>query len=159
MAERLHNKEITAIYTSSHHRATETAMEINRWHNLPLHKIPELEEQDLGILAGHKRNDLSAELEATYKRSRKNPDYRIPGGESFNDLVQRLRPIIEKIVKIEGNVLVVAHGRVTKAIIHILTGKTFPEVMAMTIPNGGLVEIDVLNGKGHIIHADETSSA
>ena len=151
LAERLKHEHIDAIYTSARHRAVETATEINRWHNLPLRQRTELDEQDMGILVGRKRDELSPEYDKIYTRSKADPAYRIPDGESFNDLVDRVRPVVDEVVRRQGTILIVGCGRALKAMIHVLTGKTFAELVSLWFPNSGMVEFEIADGKVKVL--------
>lgn len=151
LAERLRRERIDFIYASARHRAMETATEINRWHNLPLHEKEELDEQDMGVLVGHVRGELPPELREIYLRSKTDPVYRIPDGESFNDVTERVRPLLDEIVRQNGTVLVVGCGRMLKAMIHILTGRTFAELMTFWFPNCGIMELEIRDGKTRVL--------
>lgn len=143
LAGRLRAEKIRTIYCSTLLRAIETAEAINKWHKLPIHQRNELEEQDFGVLNGQPRNKLPPEMREMYMRSRVDPAYRIPGGESFKDVMDRLGPFLMELDRQEGTVLVVAHGRVLKAFLYALVRKPYGELMDRAIPNCALIELEM----------------
>ncbi len=54
-----------------------------------------------------------------------------PGGEAFTDVIERVRNVLETL---QGNVCIVAHAGPIRAAEMILTGATFDEVFARSVP-------------------------
>lgn len=60
-------------------------------------------------------------------------DFRPPGGESYADLAAR---VAAAVAALEGPTVLVAHGGVSRVLLHLLGGVDREEVAAMAIPQG-----------------------
>ena len=123
LLEQLKDQFLTAIYTSSLQRSILTAQPIANHFRLAIRKKSELDEIAFGMLEG--RNLFHFD-EVTKKEWEKFKDdrfnYRIPGGENYTDVANRVRPFIESIVeKHQGQeVLVIGHRVVNRLLIGML---------------------------------------
>ncbi|HVA50173.1 MAG TPA: histidine phosphatase family protein [Pirellulales bacterium] len=116
--------EIDAIYSSPLARARETAQPLADALRLPIEYDDRLKEIDIGVFQGTLAAELSDRFpeEAARWRSQ-DPDYRIPGGESRRDLMQRAEAAFEAIHAAgHAQVAVVAHGGVLAAALKALIG-------------------------------------
>ncbi len=118
--ERLKDRPISAIYTSTLRRSFCTARPLAEQLNLPIQKVPELDEIAFGILEGRSLWDgdglVRAEIDR-YKEDRLR--YRIPGAETYLDVSKRVRPFVEGLLqRHEGQeVLVVGHRGVNRMLL------------------------------------------
>jgi broad specificity phosphatase PhoE len=110
-------------------------------------KVPEFAEQHLGEWQGLAREEF-------YRTRRQGPfwfgpaDERPPGGESFNDLIARVRPSIERITKEYAgrNIVAVAHGGTIKAMLAIALELSPDRALAFSVDNCSITCADHLPG-------------
>lgn len=79
-----------------------------------------------------------AEIEAKYPdefalRDQEKYLYRYPGGESYQDLVQRLEPVIMELER-QGNVLVICHQAVMRCLLAYFLDKSADELPYLRCP-------------------------
>jgi len=120
MKERLADKDISACYTSDLIRCATGAEIIGSRLGLTPVLEPGLRELDIGIWEGKTWAELMEKYPLEWQaRIADIVNYRVPGGESLNDLHARIMPVINAIVERhrEGNVLVVAHGGANRVIL------------------------------------------
>jgi 2,3-bisphosphoglycerate-dependent phosphoglycerate mutase len=146
LAYRLQNKNILRIYTSPLKRAVQTASLAAGILGTAYQIADALREFDTGIcegkrdpedwqywkLAMHNWNELGQY------------DYRIEGGESFNDMHARFFPFVNRLVteweKGAGNLLLIGHGALYWCMLPKLLSNLNPERIAgMDFPNSGYV--------------------
>ncbi|HVW37200.1 MAG TPA: histidine phosphatase family protein [Pirellulales bacterium] len=122
LAAALARLPIEAIYASPLTRAMETARPLADALKLPIETDDRLKEINIGVFQGL----LAAEIgdvhpEATARWRSSDADFRIPGGESRRDLMQRAAAAFEAIrEKSHRQVAVVAHGGVLAAALKAL---------------------------------------
>ncbi|WP_353990231.1 histidine phosphatase family protein [Pediococcus argentinicus] len=129
----LSDKEFVHIYTSPLRRARVTGSTLQheldelQGHPIPLTIASRLREFNLGKMEGMKFVDAEAKYPAEIDGFREHPDKYDPtriNGESFQQLVQRMMPTINRIVDIHPNdsdkVIIVSHGAALNAIINSL---------------------------------------
>ncbi|MFX0092151.1 MAG: histidine phosphatase family protein [Candidatus Hodarchaeota archaeon] len=123
LAQRILAKNIhfDLCYSSDLSRAAETAKIVANILNLDVLYTPLLREFNLGVLEGHKWDELCADkrdfLDSVFKDHTK----QIPKGENINQMVTRLQTFLEQLRQLEpqpSSVLIVCHGG---SIFHILT--------------------------------------
>ena len=154
-AERLKNQKVDAIYSSSTKRTIQTAEIINKYHNLEIIVEKNLIDRNYGILIGTPNNaaDMTEEQIEIHKKMKEDEDYKIPNGESFRDVKERVIPIIENIVKKhkDKSVVISSHGNVIRAIVCSLLNIPLKESYKMkSAVNCSYTEIR-LNGKPELV--------
>ncbi|XP_056279198.1 6-phosphofructo-2-kinase/fructose-2,6-bisphosphatase 2-like isoform X2 [Pseudoliparis swirei] len=108
------------VWTSQLRRTIQTAEELG----VPYEQWKILNEIDAGVC-----EELSYEtIEETYPeefamRTQDKYHYRYPGGESYQDLVQRLEPVIMELER-QGNVLVICHQAVMRCLLAYFLDKS-----------------------------------
>jgi alpha-ribazole phosphatase/probable phosphoglycerate mutase len=121
MSDRLRLVDLEAIYSSDLRRSTNGARIIARYHDVPVHFLPELREMNFGDWEGLTLSDIQAHFPGELqKREADLVNYRIPGdGESIGNLSERVIPVYESILAgQEGkNIAIVAHGGVNRVIL------------------------------------------
>jgi broad specificity phosphatase PhoE len=118
LAERLKGTDLDAIFSSPLRRAVETAAIVNRFHDLPLGLVPEFSEIDLGEWEGLNYTKVREQFPDIHQRWINDPDFAIPGGESFNAVCTRTRTGLERILQGGGrHVLITGHASVNRAIL------------------------------------------
>ncbi len=122
LAARLKNTSLDGVFSSPLQRAVETATIINGFHNLPLTVVPEFNEINLGEWEGLNYSRAREQFPEIHRRWISDPDFPIPGGESFNAVCARTRPGLERILQ-DGrkHILIAGHASVNRAILaHLL---------------------------------------
>jgi alpha-ribazole phosphatase len=121
MSERLRLVDLEAIYSSDLRRSTTGARIIARYHDVPVHFLPELREMNFGDWEGLTLSELQGrfpgELE---KRKADLVNYRIPGeGESIGHMSERVIDCYERILAGQKgkDIVIVAHGGVNRVIL------------------------------------------
>jgi alpha-ribazole phosphatase len=118
LAARLKGASIDAIFSSPLQRAVETATIVNGSHNLPLTLVPEFSEIDLGEWEGLNYSNVREQFPEIHQRWISDPDFPIPGGESFSTVCNRTRTGLERILQdSRKHILITAHASVNRAIL------------------------------------------
>ena len=101
------------VWTSTLARTTETAGYLG----LPFREWRALDEIDAGVCDGMTYAEIAEGLSAEYAaRSADKFRYRYPRGESYQDVIQRLEPVIFEIERERSPVLVIGHQAVLRAL-------------------------------------------
>ena len=154
---RLAKLGVADIVSSDYARARMTAERVSRATGAPVAFWPELRERNFGVLRGRGYADLGFDPFA--------PDYAPPEGESwaqFYDRVERAWPrVLARARRLRGNLAVITHGLVVRAIAerHVGLGGLEPPTMW---PNTSLTvvasepppSIEVLNCIEHLDDVD-----
>lgn len=93
---------------------------------------PALREICLGQWEGLTRAEVEERLPGQWEaRGRDIAGYRPPGGESFAELQARAMPVLRRLAKLAGDVLVVAHSGVNRALVCGLLGLPLAMVLRL----------------------------
>ena len=106
------HRDLTAIYTSPLDRCLQTARAVQAQLHIEATPMPGLSEYSIGEWEGL-AFDALAEAHDFYDRSRSNPDFAPPGGESLAGVARRVVAALQSIQAqhdAEERVLVVGHG-------------------------------------------------
>lgn len=124
VAERLAGQPLDAIFASPLSRALETAQVIAARHRLAVRTDDRLKEIHAGKFQGLTREEMAANFPEESRRwTAREPDFRIPGGETRRELAERGRAALEEIRESGGrHVAVVAHGGLLTATLKSLLG-------------------------------------
>ncbi|KAJ4934569.1 hypothetical protein JOQ06_007361 [Pogonophryne albipinna] len=118
------------VWTSQLRRTIQTAEELG----VPYEQWKILNEIDAGVC-----EEMSYEMiEETYPeefamRDQDKYHYRYPGGESYQDLVQRLEPVIMELER-QGNVLVICHQAVMRCLLAYFLDKSADDLPYLKCP-------------------------
>jgi probable phosphoglycerate mutase len=118
MAAGLQSFRFDAFYSSDLGRARQTADVITRVVGLPYETDPRLRERHLGVLQGLTYAELEKTNHAVLEGMKgRDPDYRIPGGESARDRFARNVACLEELAARHPGrtILVVCHGGVLRS--------------------------------------------
>lgn len=111
--------EPLAVWTSSLRRSIDTARPLG----MPTRAWKLLDELDAGECDGLSYAEIRETMPREYERRRLDKfRYRYPRGESYQDLIARLEPVILELERQQQPVLVVAHQAVLRAIYCYLAG-------------------------------------
>jgi broad specificity phosphatase PhoE len=87
-----------------------------------------------------------------------NTDARFEGGESFNEMHERIKQVYNEILQSKcTNVMICTHGRTMRTILHVFTGIPFGEVQQYKFNNTGLYVLQGELGKMDILKANDTT--
>ncbi len=121
----LGNEKIDIIYSSPLKRAVKTAEAIARPHALDVNTIRNLIDFDYGEWQGLPLKEIKEKYPELYRDWQDTPEQvRIPGGESLEDVRNRVMPFVEDAVMRcgEGKIVFVSHRVVNKVLICSLLG-------------------------------------
>ena len=113
--------------------------------------IPDLAEQHLGSWQGMERKPFYAERKVGTHTLWFGPaDERPPGGESFVDLYQRVRPVIERLnVEHRGrDIVAVTHGGTIKVAVALALGLDPQAALSFLVENCSITKLDYLHPEG-----------
>jgi broad specificity phosphatase PhoE len=146
-----------AVWVASNLRRThETARAIwaadrNKFADVPLQQVADLAEQNLGEWQGLDRANFFRERKVTPGSFWFGPaDERAPGGESFADLVGRVRAAIADLVETHRgrDIIAVAHGGTIRAAIAIVLNLTPQAGLAFATDNCAITGLDFYENEG-----------
>jgi broad specificity phosphatase PhoE len=125
LGERRRNDGIAAVFTSDLRRAVETAEIAFAGSGIPVHQDRRLRECNYGELNGRPVAEIDAE-----KLGRIDDPF--PGGESYRDVVERVRSFLDDLSpRFDGaRVLLVSHAAPRWALEHLLAGRDLAELVA-----------------------------
>ena len=126
------------IWTSSLRRALQTATPLGRtswaWRAL--------DEIDGGICDSMSHAQIEEQLPEEYEARRRNKfTYRYPRGESYQDVIQRLDPVIIELERTRKPVLVIAHNAVLRALYAYFQGVPRERCPYLAIPLHTVIEL------------------
>ncbi|KOG98796.1 6-phosphofructo-2-kinase [Saccharomyces eubayanus] len=124
------------VWTSMRARTIETAQYFNE-DDYPIKQMKMLDELSAGDYDGMTypeiQNNFSEEFE---KRQKDKLRYRYPGigGESYMDVINRLRPVITELERIEDNVLIITHRVVARALLGYFMNLSMDIIANLDVP-------------------------
>ena len=146
MAERLRLAEIKAIYSSDLKRSNKGAMQIARYHDVPIYPLPELREMSFGDWEGLTLSEIRSRFpEEIQKRQADIFHYSAPGeGESIKQFSGRILNCFERITgeQQDNDFVIVAHGGVNRVILCNALGLDLPKMFNLHQDYGCLNIID-----------------
>jgi len=111
---------LDAIYSSPLSRALETAQEIARVHSLEVQPLPGIIDMSFGSWEGHPLQEVREKDADLYRQWTEKPHlFRVPGGESLDEVRVRAMAALEEVVQLYPGrtVVVVSHRVVNKVLI------------------------------------------
>jgi len=146
LAERLKWLKIEVAYSSDLARCVDTAKEILKFHlHTKLILDKRLREVGHGKWDGRKHSELDWSSLPGEKWNN-----RAPGGESFEEVLVRVKDCYREILKKGGQktVLIVSHGGIMKLLQGILQKKTIQETVYLDNPKNTCVTEFLIDSKG-----------
>lgn len=159
VALRLKSFDIDAIYASSLARASETAAIVSKLIKVPVKGLlKELHEMDFGAWEGMAVTDVERSYGDVYRQWRQFPEKaKIPRGEGFAEVVERVTGGIQKVLKEAGeNILVVAHGGSIRAALAGLLALDASAAWRIRIDNCSLTSMELWDGRAMLAFANDT---
>ena len=137
LAERLKDEKINVIFSSDLARASDTAKEIAKFHDVPLNFVKDLREKFHGEFQGKKKTELGFDSNTSVVNI-------FPkDGENSEELFNRANNFVKKILSDHPNdvVLLVAHNGINKALITAINNKTPQDIKLIENMNNTSVTI------------------
>jgi len=126
------------VWTSTLPRAVETAAEIPA----PSYQFSALNMLDTGACNGMDLDDIKQKMPEEWKLWQKEPFYyRLPGGESYHDLIKRLEPLVVDLERQTHPVLVISHLSTLQVLYSYFLGKPPQECLELSIPLDSVIEL------------------
>ncbi len=123
LAERLRRERIDVIYSSPLKRAYETALIINKFHNVEIIILEELHEIRCGEFEGLYYHEIKEKFPDFWEKWRTSPRIPMPGGESIEDVWKRAKKALEKVFADEReHVLISGHGAMNRMVMSAFMG-------------------------------------
>jgi len=129
LGERFKNIEVDAVYSSPLYRAMLTATAVSRPKGLKIIKAPDFLEMDFGLW----ESNFTMEMERKYKPERDAfrthaRDFRIPGGESFQEVIDRMVGGMLRLAKENDGktIAIVSHGFAIGCMMEAIFEKDLP---------------------------------
>lgn len=153
VSARLKSLKISAIYSSDLKRARETAEIIAKPHGLKVVQLKALREQNFGKAEGVNRDEINKRFDNFLEKRKTDPDLAPPSGESFRQLMKRIKKALDAIYQkhTEGTVVVVTHGGSKRAAMWALGVMGFEEAMSNYFGNTSLTELEMEGGKATVV--------
>lgn len=148
LALRLKDEKIDYIFSSDLARSVDTAKEIIKFHsNVPVRFVKELRERNLGEFQGKKKSELGfgeGQLAASILEPR--------DGETLEELYNRAKSFLDKIIAEHhsDSILFVGHNAINKALIAVITGKSYKDIWNME--NHGNTSISIFKVDKNMDH-------
>jgi broad specificity phosphatase PhoE len=155
-ANRLASEKIDAIVSSDSPRALQTAGIIAARHGLVPEPEPGLRERMAGEFEGLGLADVIARHPTVWKeRAADYWGWRPPGGESFQEVLERAGGVIDRLRREypRGIVVVVTHMGVTRALITRLAGISLADTYGLEFPSTGVSIFSLDEGKKPVVEA------
>lgn len=130
--------EPPVVYTSTLARARQTA------EGLPFEvsSIKNLDEIDAGVCDGWTYADMQERLPEEYAaRQADKLRYRYPRGESYEDVIQRLDPVIIDVERQRSPVIIVAHQAVIRCLYGYFTDQALERSPHLAVPLHTVIEL------------------
>jgi broad specificity phosphatase PhoE len=123
LARCLVDEPLEAIYTSALLRTVETAQPTAAAKQLRIVSLPALNEIHLGVLQGRHRDERDPQAQALWAQWQADLwNYRVPGGETFEELAQRAEQALDEILRRhrDQTILIVGHRATNRVLLGTL---------------------------------------
>lgn len=148
LAEYIKNEKINdlVVWTSQFYRTQQTGLLVDA----PTEQWKSLNEIDAGICEGMTYEEIAEKFPDEFSlRDQDKYHYRYPGGESYQDLVQRIEPVIMELERQE-NVLVICHQAVMRCILAYFLDKTSDELPYLKVPLHTVIKLSPMAYGCHV---------
>lgn len=145
LGKRLGGLKLDAFYASDLVRAHETATIISNRHGMSVETVPGLRELNFGAWEGLTIAEIQKLFANELEQWWENPfSIRIPGGETYNELIERSVNAIKEIVArhSDGRIAVVSHGGPIRSIVGSVLEMDLGKYWRLGLHNGSLTILD-----------------
>lgn len=157
--ERLQHANIRRIYVSPMARTRESAQIISGGY-IPVTEVPELQEIHMGCWENLTFSEIRERYPEDYEARGKNfADFKPEGGETFRECRRRAYLAYRRILtEADGNIAIVAHAGLNRALISLLEDRSLSEVMEIPQAYGSVYHWNIGPRLGAVITAAGCSS-
>ena len=123
VGKHLEGENVATIYSSPLKRARDTAAEIAKLHELPVRDLKGFIDLHFGDWQGELHETMQAKYPELYQRWKTAPStMTFPGGETLQDVRDRIKKTLAELVKTHENdtIVVVTHGAVLRVLLSYL---------------------------------------
>lgn len=121
LARELKNRDLDIVFHSPLKRARQTAEFVNQFHDLEMKVVDSFAEIDMGDWEGLNFFEMMENNPDFYHTWMKDPHVTIPGGESFSNVFERVKPGVEEILACSyKNIFIAGHAAVNRGILGAL---------------------------------------
>lgn len=149
LARYIHEQQIPQlrVWTSNYKRTLQTAQGINA----PLERWKALNEIDAGICEEMTYDEIKDKYPDEFAaRNQDKFHYRYPKGESYEDLVARLEPVIMELER-QQNVLVIGHQAVLRCLLAYFLDKSSAQIPYIKVPLHSIIKLSGITRSEEII--------
>ena len=139
--KRMPPKSLTQLVSSDLGRTLQTAVPIAAALGLPVQQDNRLRERAFGVFEGLERTQMQAQYPQEFARwQSRDPHYRVPGGESLEDMRARLSASFHEMAARwpHENVVVISHGGVLDVLYRIAMNIASEAPRTWTLANASL---------------------
>lgn len=132
------------VWTSMLQRSIETAQFFND-EEYDIKQMRMLDELNAGSMEGMTYEEIKAKYTKEYDLRRQNKlQYRYPGpgGESYLDVISRLRKVILEIERMTDHVLIIGHRSITRVLLAYFKGLKQEDISDLDVPLGVLYMLE-----------------
>ncbi len=158
LARRLGQEKITLICCSPLRRAGQTAAEIAKGRDCEVRPCPELREIEAGELAGMSHEQAEEQFPDAFNGAFADPQKKLPGGESMEDVGARAIPFVEKLISSNSSecIVLVGHNVVNRVILASLLGIPLQKARAIKMKNACIALVDAKPGFAQLYSLDNS---
>jgi broad specificity phosphatase PhoE len=150
----LQDKQISAIFASPFERAQATAQIISDHLNIMFETEDGLREFDCGDLNGRSDEEAGLLFRSVFQGwIAGNPTAQFPGGEARQTGETRFAQVLQRAQTIQGNVLLVTHGGITRSILPYLCVNAAALQRIHTLQNTGFAVLEPYDTTRYICKA------
>ncbi|KAL8989333.1 MAG: hypothetical protein Q9177_001759 [Variospora cf. flavescens] len=132
------------VWTSMLNRSIQTAQFFDE-EDFEMKQMRMLDELNAGAMEGLSYDEIKTKYPGEYERRRRDKlHYRYPGagGESYLDIINRLRAVIVEVERMTDHVLLVGHRSVARVLLAYFKGLKREEVADLDVPLGTLYMLE-----------------
>lgn len=161
LADRFKNIKIDKIYSSPLKRAYNTAIAINKYHNLKIIKDDKLKEIDAGLFEEIPWKDLPEKYpQALEKWENTMYDFIAPNGEKMTDVYERMKTEVSKIAEENPNktICICSHGCALRNFLSYVEFGTIKKIRNVGWSDNTAVSfIEYSDGRWKLIYKNDSS--
>ena len=164
LGKRFADKGFAHVYSSDLGRARQTAEALTEFHEVSIVEEPALRERCMGVFQGLTSPEITQDHADSWKLFlERDPDYRMPEGESINDVLERAHSFLDRVQKDHAGqrVAAVTHGGWIRVVIKDLLGLEQSRAAPFKVFNTSVHHLRYVDGKwwvfsmGDVAHLDE----
>lgn len=155
----LQSVPLRAVYSSPMKRAMQTAAIVAQPHALPVIPLADLREGSVGRWENRTWPDIQASEPEAYQQFVSEPEkYGYAGGENFNQVLARVKPVMHQLLKHHAgqSIAVIGHQIVNRVLVADIMGLPMKQARTMKFANAGITLISVENNQPVLISLNVT---